>query len=157
MKYLIALILIGSTVFAKSSPSLLSFGAGYWDDRSKDSTGLFQAEYKFSRCYFNFIRPQISVITPGFHSIFAGVGFAVELYMSEHFIFCPNFEPGLYFHGGGRDLGYPIEFRSCLEMAYEFCNKGRLGAQFFHISNAHLGKHNPGANAFALYYAFPLF
>lgn len=157
MKYAIIFLLVTTSLFARSNPALIAVGVGYWDSRSKDSTALFQAEYKFSRCYFNFIRPQISLITPGFHSLFAGGGIAIELYMSDHFVFCPNFEPGLYYHGGGRDLGFPIEFRSCLEVAYEFCNKSRLGAEFYHISNAHLGRHNPGANCFAIYYAFALF
>ena len=46
-----------------------------------------------------------------------------------------------------RDLGYELEFRSGIEIGYVFCNKSRLGVHFYHISNASLGRKNPGEEA----------
>ena len=67
----------------------------------------------------------------------------------------PSFIPGVYCKGSGKDLGYPLEFRSSLELAYEWCCKARLSGQFYHISNASLSKKNPGANALALIFCIP--
>ncbi len=52
-------------------------------------------------------------------------------------------------------MGFPINFRSALELSYIFHNKGRFGAQFNHISNAHMFHKNPGANSLFIFYAIP--
>jgi len=137
-------------------PHLFSVGAGYWDAGSNHSGGLFQAEYKWGGYFCRCIRPQVEIMTAEFHSVFVGIGAAIELYLTDHIVFCPNFSPGLYYGGKGKNLGYPIEFRSALEIAYEFSCKARFGVQFYHISNAHLSHKNPGANAITGYLGFPL-
>ena len=38
--------------------------------------------------------------------------------------------------GDGLDLGYGLEFRSQLEIAYRFDNRSRLGVAVSHMSNA---------------------
>jgi hypothetical protein len=43
-----------------------------------------------------------------------------------------------------------------MEIAYEFKWKSRVGAQFYHISNASLAHKNPGAESLIFYYAIPL-
>lgn len=156
MKFLLGFLLCCASLFAYEDPcALASIGGGYWDAGKHHSGGLVQIEYKWGTYYFGYIRPQATLASPNCNSLFFGVGLGIELYMSPHMIFCPNFCPGLYYKGSGRNLGFPLEFRSALEMAYEFNNKSRLGVQFYHISNAHLGNKNPGANALTLYFAVP--
>lgn len=65
-----------------------------------------------------------------------------------------SFSPGLYFHKEILNLGFPIEFRSCFELAFSFTPRLKLAAQFFHLSNAHLGKKNPGVNGSVLSLGF---
>lgn len=148
------LCLLSSTLKADPVP-LVSVGGGYFE-AGRHSDGFFQIEYKWGKYFWHRIRPEVGIMSPGFCSLFIYGGLAIELYCSEHIVLSPNFTPGFYMKGSGRDLGFPIEFRSALEIAYEFLHGGRMGFQFYHISNAHLGSHNPGANAYALFIAYPL-
>lgn len=153
-KALAFLFFLSSSLAA--DPGLIALGGGYYFAGRRHSGGLIQAEYKWHRTYWKVVRPQVELIVPEFKSVFVGVGFALEFYLTKHLVFSPNFSPGLYYRGQGRHLGYPLEFRSCLELAYEWNNKARLGTQFYHISNASLGRKNPGANALTCFLAFPL-
>jgi lipid A 3-O-deacylase len=83
-------------------------------------------------------------------------GFLVELHLSRRFILMPSFAPGFYQSGLEPDLGFPLEFRSQLELSFQFENEVRLGFSLSHLSNAHLGHRNPGVEVIALTYALPL-
>jgi lipid A 3-O-deacylase len=141
--------------FAHPRP-LLSVGGGWWMGGKDHCTGLLQAEYKWGRSYWGFVRPEACLIIPEFSGLFAGVGVGIDLYVTKNLVFSPNFIPGYYYQGKGKNLGCPLEFRSALELSWEFKNKLRLGSQFWHISNASLGKKNPGVNAWTVFIAFPL-
>ncbi len=152
---LIALFTASLTFGIDQPPPLLLFGSGYWDAGHNHSEAIFEVEYRWDKYYFSHIRPQAVLIFPELRSTFIGMGLGFEVYTAKHLVFTPNITPGVYFKGSGKDLGYPIEFRSALEMTYEWDNCVRVGCQFYHISNASLGRHNPGANALMLIVAFP--
>ena len=59
----------------------------------------------------------------------------------------PSFSPGLYSMGDGKDLGYPLEFKSELQISVDFFGS-RLGYSQSHLSNADLGEKNPGADSY---------
>ena len=63
--------------------------------------------------------------------------------------------PGWYSNGGGKNLGYPLEFRTQLELGYAFENQSRVSLGYSHISNANLGETNHGTNMISLYYHIP--
>ncbi len=151
---IIALSCVG--IGGECYPPLLTVGGGFFEGGERHSGGLFQIEYKFSKCCFWHVRPMINLMTPEFCSLYAGMGLGVEIKATEHFLIIPNFMPGVYFKGSGRDLGYPIEFRSCIDLAYEWESCFRFGFQFFHISNASLSNRNPGANGYLFYMGIPL-
>lgn len=157
-KYFVALLLAYSAFLCarEDPPPLLSLGAGDFAPGHHHETYLVQAEYLWDRYLFWCVRPRLGVMTPGFSSLFLYGGIGLDLYVTDHLMFTPNFAPGLYFKGSGKDLGCLLEFRSTLELSYEFDCKVRLGGQFFHISNASLGSCNPGANSWVLFLAFPL-
>jgi len=58
----------------------------------------------------------------------------------------PSFAPGYYNYGNGKDLGYPLEFKSEVQMSLNLSDTTQLGMSYNHISNASLGTKNPGAN-----------
>ena len=60
----------------------------------------------------------------------------------------PSFAPGLYGKGNGKDLGHIVEFKSELQFSLDFFSDTELGFSYNHISNASLGKKNPGANSY---------
>ena len=58
----------------------------------------------------------------------------------------PSFTPGLYGEGNGKDLGHVVEFKSEVQLSFDLFSDSELGFSYNHISNASLGKKNPGAN-----------
>ena len=58
----------------------------------------------------------------------------------------PSFTPGLYGEGSGKDLGHVVEFKSEVQLSFDLFSDSELGFSYNHISNASLGKKNPGAN-----------
>lgn len=131
-------------------------GGGYYFAGPNHSGGIVQLEYRSENFFFNYFRPQVTLALPELKGAFLGAGIGVDLYVTDHIVLSPSFEPGVYYKGGSRDLGYPIEFRSTFEAAYETDCGWRWGAQFYHISNASLGKHNPGAEALVFFLGIPL-
>ena len=69
--------------------------------------------------------------------------------------FTPSFGVGYYEDGNGKKLGNVIEFRTTLEISYELVNKDRIGISFGHISNANIGKKNPGSEIISISYQKP--
>ncbi|TNF74328.1 MAG: acyloxyacyl hydrolase [Acidobacteria bacterium] len=68
----------------------------------------------------------------------------------------PGFGVALYEQGSGKDLGGLVEFRTMLEVSHQWPKGNRLGAAFYHLSNAGLYDHNPGSNSVIVTYSFPV-
>ena len=62
--------------------------------------------------------------------------------------FTPSFAPGLYSKGDGKDLGHVLEFKSEIQISLDLFSNSQLGFSYNHLSNASLGKKNPGANSY---------
>jgi len=60
----------------------------------------------------------------------------------------PSFAPGYYNYGDGKDLGYPLEFKSEVQVSLDLSDTSQFGMSYNHISNASLGSKNPGANSY---------
>ena len=71
------------------------------------------------------------------------------------FNFTPSFGAGIYNDGSGKKLGNDLQFRTSLEVSYEFKNKNRIGVSLSHISNANLGDKNPGVEILSFSYQIP--
>jgi hypothetical protein len=69
--------------------------------------------------------------------------------------FTPSFGVGYYDDGNGKKLGNKVEFRTTLEFSYQLVNKDRIGISFGHISNANIGKKNPGVEIISFSYQKP--
>ena len=83
-------------------------------------------------------------------------GFGVEFRLGSSVLIRANTAVGAYGQGDDIDLGHVIEFRSGLELAYEFPNKSQLGLTFHHLSNAGIGEDNPGTEIATINYSIPL-
>lgn len=154
---LCALIPIFSLQATAEKPSLLSFGVGIFDVCKDNRVAMFQLEYKSGSDLRNW-RPLIGAFmnTDKGVYIYGGIGYDIFIGRQKKIVITPSFAPGYYWRGGGKRLGFPLEFRSCLEVAYQMKHKGRLGAEFYHISNASIGYKNPGAEALVFFYSLPL-
>lgn len=83
-------------------------------------------------------------------------GLRRDFHLSPSWIVTPAFAIALYSEGDGKDLGGPVEFRSAVEIGYQWPSRRRLAFAIYHLSNAGIYDHNPGMNSLILTYSFPL-
>lgn len=130
---------------------------GYFDVIRNDYNATqFGVEYRAAPWQYG-VRPMVGLNVSTDESVYgyAGFNWDVEL-MNKQLYLIPNFAAGLYKRGDGKELGGAIEFRSGIELAYQFENSHRLGIAFNHISNASIYSHNPGSETVLMSYSVPL-
>ena len=119
------------------------------DDKQK--AGVFGIEHQNQDLFRNSFLGKLSPITGGFITeqsafyVYSGVQAEYEIGPIK---ITPSFAPGYYTAGDGKDLGYPLEFKSEVQISLGLSDFTKLGMSYNHISNASLGKKNPGANSY---------
>ena len=158
MRYIIFFILPLFKTFAVEQPPLVSLGVGIFDVVKRDhrSTSAYRIEYKHSS-FFKIIRPTVGLTVTVRGSSYLSAGVAFEMIeKGSNVVISPNFAIGYYREGGGKNLGYPLEFRSGLECAYLLRSNYRVGLHFYHVSNACLSGTNPGEESLIFFFAIPI-
>lgn len=129
---------------------------GYFDISQDDNAAAqFGIEYRWSDVLYG-IRPGVGANVTSDGALYGYGGIFWDIPLHERVIFTPNFVAGLYEDGDGKKLGHAVEFRSGLELSYQFESQQRLGVAFNHISNASLGSRNPGSETLLLIFQQPL-
>ena len=136
-------------------PNYIAVGAGVYDVLHDFKAAQGRLEFHFAD-RFILIKPMVGVLFTSKGSVMGYGGIRIDLYLGQHFVVTPNFAPGLFYRGNGKQLGSTIEFKTGVEFAWRFDDHSRLGLQFDHISNAGIGKHNPGTESLLLVYSFPI-
>ena len=133
--------------------SELNFFTGMfdWSDH-KQKAGLIGLQHQNDELFIEGTNARFSPITGAFitanNAYYIYTGVQAE-YGFNSFKITPSFAPGFYGHTGrGKDLGYPLEFKTEIQMSYDLSNTTHLGMSYNHISNASLGDKNPGANSY---------
>jgi len=124
------------------------------DDWGNTTNGMVRAEARFPYRLWRFA-PIMGLELSHRGSVYGYGGLMLDVYFGNHVVVSPNAALGYYSAGDGRDLGYPLEFRTGLEVAYHFDDGTRLGLAAHHISNAELGDFNPGIENLTLNYSVP--
>ena len=83
-------------------------------------------------------------------------GLRRDFSLGGSWLITPAFAIALYEQGDGKDLGGPLEFRSALEIGYEWPGRKRLALVIYHLSNAGIYDRNPGMNSLVLTFSIPL-
>ena len=148
------------TFGSPGEPPHIALGAGAFDitpgnHRDSHTAAEFRGEYRFGDVVWP-IAPFLGVQGTSDGAFYGYGGFGVDVNFSPNLVLTPNFAAGYFAPGSGTRLGYPLEFRSGAELAWRFADTSRLGVAFHHISNAGLGKHNPGEQEILLMYSLPL-
>ena len=155
-RLLVALIILCSHCFSSETADLLSFGAGINNVlRPNSQSAEFRVEYKSHLLWWKF-RPMLGVMGTTKKAIYGYGGVGLDLYIKKRLVISPNFAAGYYHMGKGKNLGFPLEFRSGLELAYRFKNLSRIGVHFYHVSNASIGRKNPGTESLVFFISFPI-
>ena len=119
------------------------------DDKQK--SGLVGLQHQNEDLFRNSFLGRLSPITGGFltekNAFYLYTGVQAEYEMGP-FKITPSFTPGYYNYGDGKDLGYPLEFQSEMQISLDLSKSTQLGMSYNHISNASLGTKNPGANSY---------
>lgn len=135
----------------------LSLDAGYYDAlRHKYPAFLYGAEYRFDTIGYGF-RPIVGAFGTSHGGAYGYGGFDWDVALLPNQLYLiPNFSVGAYHDGDGRKLGGTLEFRSGIEMDYQFPNMQRVGVALNHISNASIYDHNPGEENVIATYSIPV-
>lgn len=115
----------------------------------------FGGELALQPLSFVTLRPWLGGELTADGAAWGGGGGLVELQL-EPLVVTASLGAGLYMPGGGKDLGYPLDFRTGLEAGWIFDNGWRVSGGYYHISNAEIRPDdNPGANTLVLYVHVP--
>ncbi len=156
--YSILFVGLFASVFAEEkkleeNTTEFNFYSGMFDysDHGKRSVliGLqHQDEELFRESFLGTLSPITGGMITADNAIFIYSGIQAE-YDLGIFKFNPSFTPGFYNEGDGKDLGYPLEFKSELQLSFNSSQNTMFGMSYNHISNASLGDKNPGANSYS--------
>ena len=142
----------GSIAEDNSNETELNIFTGMFDfSDEKQHAGLFGLQHQNDELFRKSFLGKLSPITGGFITensafyLYTGVQAEYEL---GFLTITPSFAPGYYNYGDGKDLGHPLEFKSEIQMSLDISDTTQLGMSYNHISNASLGKKNPGANSY---------
>lgn len=147
---------------ATASPAVagdyISFNAGSFNAlrSGQDSAFQYGAEYRFSEVMYG-IRPIVGAFGTSDSAAYgyAGVNWDVALIPNQLYI-VPNFAVGAFREGDGKDLGGTLQFRSGIELDYQFPNQHQIGIALNHLSNAGIYKHNSGEESVIATYSIPV-
>ncbi len=138
-------------------PHIIAFNLGAYNVfRSDYIHGIFEIEfYPRWKAWFFYPFAGAFVNTNSKACFFAGI--TIPILVKKHLLVRLSFAPGLYTASDEKkDLGYILEFRSALKLAWIFNNNSRLGIQLAHISNAGLSEPNPGSEILVISYEIPI-
>ena len=148
----VCLVNFVSTADEISNETEFNVFAGMFDSSDvKQKSALFGLQHQNEDLFRNSFLGKLSPITGGFMTeknafyLYTGVQAEYELGILK---ITPSFAPGYYNYGDGKDLGYPLEFKSEIQMSLGLSDTTQLGMSYNHISNASLGTKNPGANSY---------
>jgi hypothetical protein len=143
-----------------TDPPRIAIGGGAFDvlpnmvRPGEGATGLALGEYRFGDVLWG-MAPFVGAFGTGKGAFYGYGGFGFDINFFERFVATPTAAVGYFTHGTGIDLGAHTEFREGAEFAYRFENLNRLGVGMYHMSNAGIGKHNPGAESVTLVLTMP--
>ncbi|MFC3195859.1 acyloxyacyl hydrolase [Marinicella sediminis] len=111
---------------------------------------LYGIELRFSPMFSLELIPSVGFQwgDAGFNYLYSDLKYPVKL--NEQWYLTIGSGIGLYEESRFLDLGHTIEFRSGLELLYEFNKQQQLGLGVHHYSNSRLSSQNPGTESVTL-------
>lgn len=145
-----------SEIFAGGSKKHIAFSTAIFDVLQQDNPSLEGRVEVHGTEFYWMLKPLTGFMfnSDGALHMFGGV--MVDIPVFSFLYISPSIAPGFYHKSESKDLKFLIEFRSQFELAFVLDNDIRIGLSIDHISNASLGKTNPGVESLALTYHFPL-
>jgi len=126
---------------------------------SKDRTQRYGMEYRFksfSGPYGFRLIPAIWAAASNDGARFIYGDLRHDFYLDQNWLLIPSFGMGIFKDSKDINLGNDLEFRSGIEIAYQFENKIRAGVALFHLSNGGISSQNPGTEALVFSVCIPV-
>ena len=141
-------------------PFVMAHGGLFGFERPSTQTAEFGLAYR-SDYKLWVLKPHFGVLGTANGAFYGYGGLLMDVFFGNRVALTLSTAAGGWHEGDlkpprGHPLGYPLEFRSGVDLAYRFDDRSRLGMGVYHISNAGLGKDNPGENTVEASYALPL-
>jgi lipid A 3-O-deacylase len=149
------------TFGSPGDPPRLALGGGAFDvlpDSKKQhaaTVGMVGSEYRFGDEWW-ILSPFVGVLGTGQGAFYGYFGFGFDINFPYHLVLTPSAAAGYFYSGQGLNLGSWWEFRTGAELDYRFADQRRIGVGFYHMSNAGLGKENPGQEMATLVFTVPM-
>ena len=147
--YIIVFVFLTTSSYARGLA--MSSGILDYSDNEKRS-GFVEATYTFKNAnnenFFGRFTPIFGAMITQENAtmLYSGIKGNISL---GNFVISPSFSPGYYESGKGKDLGSYLEFKSQINLGWNFGDTSNAGISYSHISNGDFGKRNPGANNIA--------
>ena len=138
-----------------AAPPLLALGAGAAGLFDPRQDFFWTVEYRPAFRWFH-LGPWLLAGTGRNQEFYAAAGILIDLPLGERWVLTPSFGGGYYHAEKGLDLGFDMQFRSSIELAWRFRGGQRIGISFAHLSNGSLGDYNPGTETLSVAMAWPL-
>lgn len=152
---LAAMAMVGPAAAENDVPRI-SGGVGWFDVLDDQDAAEFRLEYRFGKTFLGFLKPWVGVSANVDGGLYGAGGVLADFFLGDNVVITPSFGAGLYSKGSSKDLGHVIEFRSQIEIAYQFENESRISFGLSHQSNAHLDENNQGVETAMIYYHVPV-
>lgn len=148
------------TFGSPGDPPRVALGGGAYDvivntkKPNSETIGLAMAEYRFGDVWW-IVSPFVGAFGTGQGAYYTYFGIGFDINFPYHLILTPSSSFGYFGPGHGINLGSQWEFRSGVELAYRFADERRLGVGFYHMSNAGIGKTDPGQEMLTALFTVP--
>ena len=161
MKHITLTCLAAAALLISSSPAaraqdFFSVGVGKMSVLDSDNMWDLRTDYRWGEGLIWQIKPFVGLEANNEGAFYGLAGLYYDFGLAPHWYLTPSVGAGLWHDSGEPDLGHAIEFRTQLDLAYEFENGHRLAAGFSHISNASLGDKNPGTEILNVQWHVPV-
>lgn len=139
-----------------NDPPRLALGGGAFNVIDKHNTTTFMefAEYRFGDLLW-VVAPFLGVQGTTQGAFYGYFGISFDIHFFHDLIVTPSAAAGYFSEGHGINLGSIWEFRTGAELAYRFADQRRVGIGFYHMSNAGIGKTNPGQEMLTAVFTVP--
>ncbi|MFD1123007.1 acyloxyacyl hydrolase [Methylophilus flavus] len=156
MKRITIILALALTSTFNAQADTLGFAVGQYDIDGSHSATDFRVDYEYdTSIWLNDLKPWLGTQATTDGTIWLGGGLLYDWSFAETWHLKPGLGVGYYSRGSSDlDLGYPVEFRTQLEVAKDINPNNSLGLAASHLSNANLDSVNPGVEVVTLYWHY---
>jgi lipid A 3-O-deacylase len=156
MKKITLILALAAAAAVNAHADTLGFAIGSYDIDGSNSATDFRVDYEYdTSVWLDDLKPWLGVQATTDGSIWLGGGLLYDWQFADSWHLKPGVGVGYYSRGSSDlDLGYPVEFRTQLELAKDLNPNNSLGLAVSHLSNANLDSVNPGVEVVSVYWHY---